>query len=488
MRVRRFRSPAPLVLALGLSACAVGPDFHRPAAPEADRYTAAPLPAADAASAPDAQRYLPGADVPAQWWRLFHSPELDALVRQALQANPTLQSAQAALRAAQENVRAQQGAYYPSVQASYNPARQKIAPALASPLASNATFYNLHTAQVTVGFVPDVFGANRRQVESLEAQADAQRFQLEAAYVTLSSNVVAAAIQEAALRAQRAATEETIRVAQEQLEISRRQLALGAIAEAAVIAQEAALAQAQATLPPLAKQLAIQRDLLTALVGRLPHEELTQRFELASLQLPAELPLSLPSKLVEQRPDVRIAEAQLHQASAQIGVAKANMLPQFNLTASTGNVSEKVLGQLFSSSNAFWSVAATVTQPIFQGGTLLHRKRAAEALYDQAAAQYRATVLAAFQNVADTLHALQADAEGLRTARVSEAAAGKSLEIARRQMALGDISYLALLSAEQAYQTAVITRVQAQAAQLADTAALFQALGGGWWNREEGKS
>ena len=333
-----------------------------------------------------------------------------------------------------------------------------------------------------VSYTLDAFGANRRQVESLKAQAEFQRFQLEATYLTLTSNVVVAAVQEASLRAQITATEQVIQIETEVVQIFRRQQELGAIAMADVVAQEATLAQLQATLPALRKQLAQQRDLLARLAGRFPSEELAERFELSRLELPQELPVSLPSKLVEQRPDVRAAEAQLHSASAQVGVAVANMLPQITLSAGAGT-SATQLSQWFVPGNQFWLLGASLTQTLFDGGTLLHRKRAAEAVLDQAGAQYRASVLTAFQNVADTLRALQYDADALKAQVAAEHAASESLAIARKALELGSISYLSLLNAEQIYEQTVISLVQAKANRYADTAALFQALGGGWWNR-----
>ena len=330
-----------------------------------------------------------------------------------------------------------------------------------------------------------MFGGTRRQVESLAATAEFQQFQLEAAYLTLTSNVVAAAVQEASLRGQIAATEEIIKIQTGSLDILRKQFELGQVAGADVAAVEATLAQAQATLPPLQKQLAVQRDLLTALVGRLPSQQPTEKFELAALQLPQDLPVSLPSQLVDQRPDVRAAEAQLHAASAQIGVAIAAMLPQFTLTANAGTTSNLISQFITTPGTAFWSVAGNVAQTVFDAGTLLHKERAAEAAFDQAAAMYRSTVIAAFQNVADTLHALQSDADTLKAAYAAERAAFKSLEITRRQLQLGAIGYLGLLTAENTYNTALLALVQAQAARYADTAALFQELGGGWWNRQD---
>lgn len=492
--LRRSCSQAPrcaicaaVVTAL-VAGCTVGPDFHRPEAPRAGGYTAeATALQTSSANVPggEAQRLIQGMDLPGQWWTLFHSEELDRLIDKSLKANPNLLAAQAALREAMENVYAQIGFYYPTVQASFSPSRQKNPVGTLSPtLTSGQPIFNLYTAQVSVGYAPDVFGGNRRQVESLLAQAEFQRFQLEATYLTLTSNVVVTALQEASLRAQIAATERVVNIETEQVEISRRQYALGAIAMGDVVAQEAVLAQTMATLPNLKKQLALQRDLLTALAGRFPSDEPTEKFELSTLHLPQELPLTLPSKLVEQRPDIRSAEAQLHAASAQIGVATANMLPQITLSAALGGTATQ-FGELLASNNVFWSIAGSATQTVFAGGTLLHRKRAAIAAYDQAAAQYRSTVISAFQNVADSLRALQYDAEALNAQVAAEHAAAENLGIARRALQLGSISYLAMLSAEQTYQQAVINLVQSRTSRYMDTAALFQALGGGWWNRSD---
>jgi NodT family efflux transporter outer membrane factor (OMF) lipoprotein len=349
---------------------------------------------------------------------------------------------------------------------------------------TSALNYSLYTPQVSVSFVPDVFGLNRRTVESLQAQEQQARFALAATHITLSSNVAAGAIQEASLRGQIKATDELITINTDMLKILREQYAKGYASELDVAAQESQLAQVIATMPPLLKQLAQQRDLLAVLSGGFPNQDLTEKFELANLQLPQELPLSLPSKLVEQRPDVRQAEENLHSASAQIGIAVANRLPSFALTADAGSMA-LALGRLFSGGNGIWDLGAGVTQPIFDAGTLRHRERAAQAAYTQAAEQYRSAVLTAFQNVADTLHALQQDADALQAAAAAKDASSVTLHLARKQYQSGYASYLALLSAEQAYQQAVINLVQAQANRYADTAALFQALGGGWWNRPD---
>jgi NodT family efflux transporter outer membrane factor (OMF) lipoprotein len=307
------------------------------------------------------QHFVQGLDIPGQWWTLFRSPALNALVEQAITANPTLPAAQAALRQAWENVYAEQGSLYPSIAAGFSPSRSKTAASLAPVPSSNLLYYSLFTPQVTVAYAPDVFGGTRRQIESLVATAESQRFQLVATYLTLTSNVVAAAVQEASLRGQIAVAEEIVKTDSEGLDILRHQFQLGQVAGADVAAQEAALAQANAMLPPLQKQLAIERDLLTALIGRFPNDPPAQKFELASLRLPQELPVTLPSKLVDQRPDVRAAEAQLHAASAEIGVAIAARLPQFSLTGNAGATALAFAG-LGAPGNMFWTLAGAIAE------------------------------------------------------------------------------------------------------------------------------
>jgi len=492
-RDRSPRSPMRPVVVLGmlalLSGCAVGPDFRRPAPPAVEGYArrslAATTPSADVAGG-HAQHLVPGQEMPSDWWTLFRSPGLNRLVEQAFLASPTLLTAQQALRQAMELVVAQRGLFGPTVQASFTPSYQKVSKTLANPLSANPNqfTYSLFTAQVAVGFTPDIFGSNRRQLETLLGQAEAQRFQMEAAYTTLASNVVAAAIQEASLHDQITATQEIIAISTRSLELVRRQFELGAVAGLDVATQEAALAQVQQTLPTLRKQREQNRNLLIALTGRFPGDDLDETFELTSFELPPDLPVGVPSRLVEQRPDVRAAEAQLHAASAQVGIAVASELPQFTITGAVGGSSTS-LGTMFANGNPFWSIAGTLSQTLFDFGTLLHRRRAAEASFEQAAAQYRTTVITGFQNVADVLYALQADAEGLRIAVDAERAARRTLDITLKQQELGAVSYLVLLNARQTYQQALITRVQAQGSRLSDTAALFQALGGGWWNRPE---
>jgi NodT family efflux transporter outer membrane factor (OMF) lipoprotein len=478
------RLAAAALAATLLGGCAVGPDFQRPQTPAATQYLPEPL-APATASAPvaagEAQRFHQGRDLPRDWWHLFQSPALDALIDQALKNSPSILAAEAALKLAHENMLAQQASFFPAVSVNFNPTRQQVPTgSLTTSAASGAALYNLHTAQLNISYVPDLFGGTRRAVESLSAQADSQRFQLEAAQLALTSNVVVAAIQEASLRAQLTALQNIVDAESRRLELLRGQESAGAAAGADVVNQEAALAQVRSAIPLLKKQLAQQRDLIAALAGSLPADFHFEGIDLASFRLPQDLPLSLPSKLVAQRPDVRSAEEQLHAASAQIGVAQANRLPQLTLSAGIGS-SATALSQLFKSGNGFWNLGAGLTQPLFDGGALLHRKLAAEAAYEQAEALYRNAVITAFQNVADALTALQFDAEALAEAYNAERAAFKSLEVNRRQLELGDAALPVVLAAEHNYQQALLNLVQAQASRLSDTAGLFAALGGGWW-------
>ncbi|HVA15743.1 MAG TPA: efflux transporter outer membrane subunit [Stellaceae bacterium] len=478
------RFPVLAAAALLLASCKVGPNFHPPAVPADAGYTPEKPAATAATNVPGgaAQRFVDGKDIPGQWWTLFHSEPLNRLIAEALKANPTLEAAQATLREAQENVAAEKGVFFPAVTGNFSTTREKTSgAAFGNPKQSQ--LFTLTTGSVSVAYGFDFFGGERRQLESTEALAEYQRYELEAAYLTISSNVAAAAIQEASLRAQIAATQGIIADERQQLDLLQKQFALGAVARAAVLAQQATLNATQATLPNLQKQLAQQRILLTALAGRYPSQEVSETFDLAALQLPQDLPLSLPSKLVEQRPDIQAAQAQLHSASALVGVAIGNMLPQFTINASYGNTVLDI-GSLLSGPG-IWSLGAGMTAPLFRGGQLLHQKRAAEAALDVSAAQYRNTLIAAFQNVADTLRALQSDADALAAEVAAERSSADSLAITRDQYRLGAINYTTLLNAETSYQQAHVNRVTAQATRYADTAALFQALGGGWWNRRD---
>lgn len=489
-----------------LCGCAAGPDFKRPDAPVATTYATPPA-TLETATAPvlhgEAQKFDSNREISADWWTVFQSPQIDSLIKRAFKANPNIDAAQAALRQAQEYTKAQQGFFYPTIGASYSPSRNKLAGNMggnspgqqgngtiiqtysnpAGPKYNGPAYYDFHIAQLTVGYVPDVFGANRRQVESAEAQVEIQRMQLEATYVTLASNVVAAAIQEASLRAQIEARLNIVGLNRQALEIVHNQFKLGYVSEMEVTQQEMISALTQQDLVPLQQQLEQTRDLLRVLAGNTPDQDIEETFTLEELHLPRELPLSLPSKLVEQRPDVRIAEAELHYASAQYGVAIANSLPQFAITGAIGGMASSPTW-MFRNGGGFFDLTGNVAQTIFDGGTLRAKSRAAQQGLTQAAAQYRTVVMAALQDVADTLHVIQSDAQALKAAATATQAATKMGELARRQYEAGAVDFQTLLVAQQNEQLAIINLVQAQTNRLGDTAALFQALGGGWWNHE----
>jgi NodT family efflux transporter outer membrane factor (OMF) lipoprotein len=480
-----------------MTACAVGPDFKRPAAPAATDYgrasaqdstagvagTAGAAPGAEKNAGDGQQNFVVGMDIPNQWWTLFQSAKLDRLVEQTLKANPNVGAAQATLRQAHELYLAQRTSFFPSAQGGLGGDRSEFPTStLTSPTVASSSTYTLYTAQLTLSYAPDVFGATRRAVEMAKAEENGSRFQLEATYLTLSSNVVVTAVQEASLRGQITATERLLSLQHQLTQTVQHQRTLGTASDLEVLAQQAAEAQTAQTLPPLQKQLGQTRDALTALLGRLPSDEPEETFRFEDLTLPTDVPVTLPSKLIEQRPDVRQAEENMHAASAAAGVALANMLPQFAITADVGS-SALTVGKLFTPYTGFWDLGASLTQTLFDAGALLHRHRAADAALDQAGAQYRAAVILACQNVADTLRALHADADALKAGADAERAAKTTFELVERQRALGTISWVAVLNAEQAYRQAELALVQAQANRFADTAGLFQALGGGWWNR-----
>ncbi|TAN07968.1 MAG: efflux transporter outer membrane subunit [Rhodanobacteraceae bacterium] len=491
-------SPAPwrafrvacIAATLTLAGCAAGPNFKAPAPPNVASYTTNPV--ATTAATPGvaggaAQRFDAGADLPGDWWTLFHSQALDALIRQALANNHDLKAAQAALRAAHEDVLAQRGSFFPSVSAGFDANRAKasniLAPVPNFPAVPQEFLYSLFTPQLTISYSPDLFGLNRRTRESLKAQEQAARFQMIAAWTTLTTNVVVTAVQEAALHEQVQATRKSVAIARKSLAILQLRFRHGDASKLDVAAQQTQLAQTEAALPALVKQQAAAQHALAVLVGEFPDRSPAAALTLADLQLPADLPLSLPSKLVAQRPDVRQARANLHAASAAVGIAAAERLPNIELTANAGSTA-LAISKVFTSGTGFWGLAASLTAPIFEGGQLMHQERAAKAAYVEAAEQYRQTVLTAFQNVADTLVALQQDAKALQSAAKAETAAKTTLDLSQLQLQHGYIGTFELLAAQQAYQQARIALVAAQANRFADTAALYQALGGGWWHHK----
>ena len=484
MTTRKGLTLLTLTAMLLLNSCMVGPNYTRPKLSLPQDYLVE-KPGATTESTPTqfggAQQFVAKEHYLVQWWTLFHSKALNDLIITSVNHHPSVEVAQQALRSALETVAAQKGSFYPSIGLSFTPTNQQVATLLTSALSSNKDIYALYTGQVFVSYTADVFGGMRRQVESLIAQAKAQQLQLEATYLTLSSNVVNAAIQEAALREQIKITKHIIASQIKILAIMRQQKQLGDTSTANLALQEASLASSQATLPPLEKQLAVQRDLLNALTGRYPADKRTPTFTFNALQLPSQLPLSLPSSLLEHRPDIRAAEEAMHGANALIGVAVANRLPKVSIDATGAGFANTQLNSFFQPYTRFWNLAGIISQPIFSGGMLLHQQRAAEALYQQAVGQYKLTVINAFQNVADSLNALKQDALALKRTNQLTKASLHSLTISREQLKAGDISILTLITNEQRYWQAQLNLIQCQANRLSDTVALFQALGGGWW-------
>ncbi|MGO9485824.1 MAG: efflux transporter outer membrane subunit [Rhodomicrobium sp.] len=467
---------------LALPSC-VGPDFQIPKAPEIAAFTPERQPANNTAGG-KTQTLEISNKLPADWWALFHSHALNTLVERALRDNPNVEAAQAALRVAQANVYAEVGQLFPLASGDYSGTGGRSAPLGATSPTNSSPYYTLHTGQLSVSYVPDIWGGTRRQIESLDALKDNQRFANEATFLTLTSSIALGAVQEASLRGQIAVTERLIKIAKEILEKVKLQKELGQLTGLDVAGQEALVAQTEATLPPLRKALDQNRDSLTALSGHFAGQGLPERFDFAGLKLPRFLPVSLPSEVIAQRPDVRAAEENMHAACALIGVAIANRLPQFSIDGAVGRQGTQFANLLSASPQFyFYNGIANASQTIFDGFTLQQKQRAAEAGLDQAAAQYRMAVLTAFQNVADALYAIRHDTVGLQKAILAETAAKKSLDLTRIQLNEGQVSFPQLLAAQTAYLQASLVVIQAQANRYSDTVALFQALGGGWWNR-----
>ncbi|ARN83438.1 histidine kinase [Methylocystis bryophila] len=460
-------------MAVALSSCAVGPDFETPAPPTVERYTKGTT-----ASPGNGQRFRDGAEVSDRWWEQFRSPRLNGLVEDALQHNSTIEAAQAAMGVAHYNAEAGVGPLFPLVGLTSNPTYS-----LYSGNATNSTVtqapFSLYTKQVQISYTLDIWGGARRNIESLDAQAENQAFLMAAAQVMIAANVTKAAIEEASLRAQIAATRLVIGIEAERLGLLQLQFAKGAVSSLDLLSQETALAQARQRLPALENLLAQQRDLLTALAGRFSQDEVEETFALSQFSLPRDLPVSLPARLVGQRPDIRAAEASLHSASAQVGVALAARLPSIQLTAA-GQTSAFFIPNLFQPGTFGYQLAGNAAFTAFDAFTLQNKQKAAEAGLDQAKAQYRDTVVKAFQNVADSLHALQSDARAVAAAHNAESAAQRYLGKVRLQQKFGSVSQLVVVDAQRSYLNATLARVRAEAQRLSNTVALYAALGGGW--------
>lgn len=488
--MRTLFKPRPavaLLAALSLAGCAVGPDFHRPEPPDVGRYTSEPL-APETVSAKGhgghAQHLVESAQIQRDWWRLFHSDKLDSLIARALRDSPTLESAQARLKQAEENLTAVKGGLYPQVDAQFGVTRQKFSGAQFGGVAGGSNIFNLYSGALNVSYNADVFGGVRRGVEAQRAQVDMQRYQLQATYLTLIGNLVGTAISAASFKAQIKATENVIQAEVRQLDLVRDQERAGAVPYSDVLQAQAQLAATRTNIAPLRQQLSVAEHQLAILAGSLPGNWTPADFRVENLTLPGELPLTVPSQLVRRRPDILAAESALHAASAQVGIATANEYPQINLSGSYGSQATDI-GDLFDAPSIIWNIGASLLAPIFHGGALHAKKRAAVAAFKATAADYRETVLTAFAQVADVLRALQNDAASLKAQQIARDTAQQSLNLARTQYKAGAASYINVLTAEQQYERAQLGYVQALARRYQDTAALFNAMGGGWWNNRD---
>jgi NodT family efflux transporter outer membrane factor (OMF) lipoprotein len=459
------------LVAAALAACAVDP-VQPPQIPSPPQYTATPV---------EVPQLAPGQDIPAAWWQLFQSPALDGLVRRALDSSPTLARARARLTQAQEDLNARAGAtQYPRLDAKLSANRVEVHPqSLGVPALPVPMPFNLYLASVGVSYTFDFFGANRHELEALRAELDHRGFELEAARLMLAGNVVTTAIREAALREQVAQTEEIVVLQERQAAIIERLEQIGTVSRADVAAQRRDLAQSRAGLPELRRQLEQARHRLAIYVGEAPGSAQLPEFRLAELRLPAQLPLSLPSELARQRPDIRASQALLAQAGARVGVATANLYPQFTLSATAGSLTSHA-GDLLTGGTEFYLLGASLAQPLFHGGELQARRRAAVAAYEQAGAAYKETLLQGFREVADVLRALEADERKLRERSEAADQARRVADIASGRFQAGGVSAYAVLDSQRKLHTALLERTQAIADRHADAAALLQALGGGW--------
>ncbi len=457
----------------------MGPNFNRPLPPPVNQYTQDPEPTQTIAAAGQAQQFDYGDTIAADWWQVFNSPGINEIIKEAVAQNRNLAAAEARLRQSQELLRAGYGVFFPQANASLAIFREKFSPVQFG-LGTPGNTFTLYTPQVNASYVLDVFGGQRRTVEDLAAQMDYQGYTAQATYITLLGNVINAAVAQAAYQAQIDATEQIINIVKEQLKLTETQSTAGTVAYASVVSLQTQLATAEATLPPLQQNLSKTKHLLAALVGRTPGEWAPPRLTLKDITLPHKLPVTLPSDLVRRRPDILAAEAQLHSASAKIGVATAALFPIITLSAGLGkNLSD--LTKIFGPAGLFWSVGGNAAETLFQGGTRWFQRKAALEAYQASLAGYQQVVITAFQQVADSLRALENDAKTLKAQTEALNAATQALQFVKANHQAGLVNYLQILTADNQYQQARINVIQAQALRLQDTAALYVALGGGWW-------
>src|SRR5208337_2379442 len=472
-----------LSLNLFLAGCTVGPDFVRPNPPQVKSYTHGADPSATIPADGQSQLFEQGGSIAADWWRLFNSSKLDVVIKDAITGNLTLQAAQASLRRSQDNLRAGYGIFYPQFNAGFDATRQKSSPAGLG-LSSPGSIFNLFTLQASVSYALDFFGGDRRAVESLQAQVDFNRYEVQGTYLALSGNIVNTIIAQAAYREQIKAVEQIISMDREQAGISEAQWEAGTVPYSNVLSLHSQLAADEATLPPLRQKLSQTEDLLATLAGHTPAEYIQPQVDWADLTLPVKLPITLPSELVRQRPDILAAEAQLHSAGAEIGVATAALFPSFTLSGAYG-LSNTSFNDLFKSTSTIWSLGSGIATPLFHGGTLWYNRQAAIEGYNRSLSNYRQTVLSAFAQVADTLRALEHDAETLQAQSQALSTSEEALQLVQANYQAGTANYLQVLLADNQYHQARIGYLEASAQRFQDTVALFVALGGGWWNGAE---
>ncbi|MAZ40366.1 MAG: RND transporter [Legionellales bacterium] len=472
----------------GISSCAVGPDFHAPATPPTNQYTQTKQPTktmatTGAKNAANAQQFNLQQDIPANWWVIFHSKQINQLVEQGLKNSPNLKAAKATLSQAQASLQAQIGELlFPSVDFAGDAKRLRTSTISFGEEDENSIF-NLYGTTFNVSYNLDVFGKSRRTIEGYQAEVDYEQYELAGSYLSLSTNIVTTSIAIASLQDQISATKQLIRAQTNTLSITKKQYRLGGISKEDVLLQETTLAQTQASLPPLKKALAETTHSLAVLTGKYTSQQSIPRITLAQFNLPKNLPLSLPSKLVQQRPDIKASEALLHQANAAVGVATADLFPQFTITGDFGYLAQQTK-DFFSHANNVWNIGLGLTQPVFHGGALLSERQAVMDAYKTSVAHYQETVLEAFENVANALSAIQMDAIEYNRQFAANQAAMQTMQLTEKQYRLGGVDYLTVLNAQEKYQETKLALIKAQAARYSDTAALYQALGGGWWHAE----
>lgn len=469
---------------LAISGCAVGPDFKTPPAPPVDRYTSE-TERAQAATVPDVTM---GTDIAAQWWEVFHAPELESLLLEAVEGSPTLLSAEATLMQAQQAVQQARAAFFPQIdfgasvsrsQSSSRSSARTTNPAIAN---NNSGPINLYSLGPTISYVPDVFGRTRRAVEQQAALAERQQYQVAAAYLSLTGNAVAQAINLASARTQLAAVERILADDERNLSLVQQTFDAGKVARVDVLTAESQVASDRTLLPPLRQQVSVASHALAVLSGAFPGEWTPPAFDLDTFAMPRDVPGSLPSELVRRRPDILAAEAQLHADSAAIGVATADMYPSFTLSASVS--AEAVSSGMFPGSSTVWNLAASMAAPVFHGGALYAQRQGAIAAFEASRATYQATVLQAFGQVADTLRALAHDAELIEAQRRVLDTSNAALELQRYSFTAGKANLLQLIDAERVAHESLLGYARARAQQYQDVAALVVAMGGGWWNME----